>query len=293
MVAVPRRPVLAAAAVACTVAVVGLGLLRPAVASAYSVRHGDTLWSISQHAGVSVDAIIRANNLGNPNLIYPGQNLVIPGTAAAPAAVATYTVKAGDNLTAIAQRLQVSLADLVKANGLGNPNLITPGQNLQVPGSAPPPAPAPAPAAAPPAPAPPTPPIPLAQARDLLVQAARDNGLNPAFVLAVSYWESGFNQGWVSRDGAIGMMQVLPSTAAWAGPALVRRAVDLNNPTDNAEVGAALLRHYLDHFNDPKLAIAAYYQGAGAVEKYGIYPSSESYVNGIWALRNQFNAGLR
>src|SRR5713226_7554285 len=80
------------------------------------------------------------------------------------------------------------------------------------------------------------------EARIILVRAAHHHGLNPNFVLAVSYWESGWNQGGRSRTGAIGLMQVEPYTAAWAGPTLLQHRVDLNNPVDNAELGAALLR---------------------------------------------------
>jgi N-acetylmuramoyl-L-alanine amidase len=136
------------------------------------------------------------------------------------------------------------------------------------------------------APAPLTP----AQTRAILVRAARHHGLNPNFVLAVSYWESGWKQTARSRTGAIGLMQVEPYTAAWAGPALLRRPVDLNNPADNAELGAALLRSYLDQLHDPKLALAAYYQGLTGVRRHGIYPSSRTYVDGIWKIRNQFQA---
>jgi soluble lytic murein transglycosylase-like protein len=129
-----------------------------------------------------------------------------------------------------------------------------------------------------------------AQARGILIRAARNHGLNPNFVLAVSYWESGWNQAARSYTGAVGLMQVEPYTAAWAGPALLRRPVNLHNPIDNAELGAALLRSYLDRLANPKLALAAYYQGLGGVLRYGIYPSSRSYVDGIWKLRNQFQA---
>jgi soluble lytic murein transglycosylase-like protein len=129
-----------------------------------------------------------------------------------------------------------------------------------------------------------------AQARAILIWAARNHGLNPNFVLAVSYWESGWNQSARSYTGAVGLMQVEPYTAAWAGPALLHRPVSLSNPFDNAELGAALLRSYLDRLHDPKLALAAYYQGLGGVLRYGIYPSSRGYVNGIWKLRNQFQA---
>src|SRR5207244_10280465 len=53
-----------------------------------------------------------------------------------------------------------------------------------------------------------------AQARAILIRAARHHNLNPNFVLAVSYWESGWNQAARSRTGAVGLMQVEPYTAA-------------------------------------------------------------------------------
>ena len=129
-----------------------------------------------------------------------------------------------------------------------------------------------------------------AQMRAILIRAAQNHGLNPNFVLAVSYWESGWNQSARSYTGAIGLMQVEPYTAAWAGPALLHRRVNLYNAVDNAELGAALLRSYLDRLHDPRLALAAYYQGLGGVLRHGIYRSSWTYVNGIWRLRNLFQA---
>ncbi len=130
--------------------------------------------------------------------------------------------------------------------------------------------------------------VTAAQARAILVRAAHHHGLNPNFVLAVSYWESGWNQAARSYTWAVGLMQVEPYTAVWAGPALLGRRVNLNNPLDNAELGAALLRSYLDRLRDPRLALAAYYQGLSGVLRYGIYPRSRTYVDGIWRLRNQF-----
>jgi soluble lytic murein transglycosylase-like protein len=133
-------------------------------------------------------------------------------------------------------------------------------------------------------------PLTKPQARAILIRAARHHNLNPNFVLAVSYWESGWNQAARSKTGAVGLMQIEPYTAAWAGPALLHRRVNLANPVDNAELGAALLRSYLTQLRDPKLALAAYYQGMTAVRRQGIYPSSRPYVNGIWKLRNRFQA---
>ena len=65
--------------------------------------------------------------------------------------------------------------------------------------------------------------------------------------------------------------------------------VNRQHPNHRDEVGAGMSRAYLDGCSgDPKMALAAYYQGATARHKHGIYKSSEAYVNGIWALRNRF-----
>src|SRR6202165_3271426 len=147
------------------------------------------------------------------------------------------------------------------------------------------------PAARPPArPAPPSPRPTSAQARTILIRAAHHHGLNPNFVLAVSYWESGWNQAARSYTGAVGLMQVEPYTAAWAGPALLHRRVNLNNPVDNAELGAALLRSYLDRLCDAELALAAPYQGRSGALRYWVSSTEPTYVDGIWRLRNQFQA---
>src|SRR2546425_5984209 len=80
-----------------------------------------------------------------------------------------------------------------------------------------------------------------AQARAILIRAARRHNLNPNFVLAVSYWESGWKQSALSRTGAVGLMQVEPYTAAWAGPRLLHRRGHPNKPAGKAPPGAAPL----------------------------------------------------
>src|SRR3989442_7193931 len=107
-------------------------------------------------------------------------------------------------------------------------------------------------------------PLDRGTARLLLIQAARHHGLRPGFVLAVAYWESGWNQQAVSRTGAIGLMQVEPSTAAWAGPALLHRRGEPYHPPPNTPGGAGVIPHYLVPLPQPALAPAAYYQGLPA-----------------------------
>lgn len=193
------------------------------------------------------------------------------------ASAGQYTVRPGDTLWGIAHAQRLDLGQLIRDNQPGNPDRIFPGERLTVPDR-----PTPAPTLRGPR---------GAAARAIIITQARRHGLNPNFALALSYWESGWNQDAVSNTGAIGMMQIEPSTGGSAGPSLLHRKVDLHNPNDNAELGVALLKHYLDVFNDdPKLALAAYYQGETATRKHGVYPSSQSYVNGIWAIRNRFQA---
>ena len=189
-----------------------------------------------------------------------------------------YDVKPGDTLWAISRRTGVPVDQIVRDNKLTSPDRIVPGQHLVV-GDAPPPAAAGQLEA-----------VRGEAARQILIAAAHEFGLNPNFVLAVSLWESGQNQAEVSKDGAIGLMQIMPGTARWAGPALLGRPVDITFASDNARLGAALLDRYLNDFADPKLALAAYYQGEMGTQKYGIYPSSQHYVDGIWALRNRLQA---
>jgi soluble lytic murein transglycosylase-like protein len=189
---------------------------------------------------------------------------------AAPAAA--YDVKQDDRLWSMSRRTGVPVDQIVRHNGLKDAGLIGPGEHLVVADEAG---------------ALSTPePVRGAEARRVLIAAAHEFGLNPNLVLAVATWESGLNQTQVSKDGAIGLMQIMPSTAAWAGPDLLGRPANIFLASDNARLGSALLSRYLGEFGDPRLALAAYYQGEEGTREHGIYPSSRSYVDGIWALRN-------
>ncbi|QSQ21607.1 LysM peptidoglycan-binding domain-containing protein [Pyxidicoccus parkwayensis] len=109
--------------------------------SSYTVKSGDTLSGIAGRYGTSVSALQQANGIKNPNLIYAGQKLTIPGSGgAAPTKPSggggggSYTVKSGDTLSGIAGRYGTSVSALQQANGIKNPNLIYVGQKLTIPG---------------------------------------------------------------------------------------------------------------------------------------------------------------
>lgn len=98
----------------------------------YTVQAGDTLSGIAAKLGVSTSAISGYRS-GNPNLIYPGEVLKINGGTTTPKpAGRTYTVRAGDNLSAIAARYGTTYQALAAKNGIANPNLIYPGQVLKI-----------------------------------------------------------------------------------------------------------------------------------------------------------------
>lgn len=96
----------------------------------YTVQPGDTLSSIAAKLGVAQSQISGFHS-GNPNLIYPGEVLSVSGGSPQPSAE-YYTVRSGDNLSAIAARYGTSWQHIRDLNGLANPNLIYPGQRLRV-----------------------------------------------------------------------------------------------------------------------------------------------------------------
>ena len=105
-------------------------------AATYTIKPGDTLGTIAKQHRVSVADLAKANGIRDPNRIYAGQQLVIPGAKPGPAPGGRYTVMSGDTLGAIARRHRVSVAALAKANNLANPNRLAVGQILVVPGVA-------------------------------------------------------------------------------------------------------------------------------------------------------------
>lgn len=102
----------------------------------YTVQRGNTLSEIAQEYNVTVNHIVELNNIQNPNLIYPGQKLRITESDVQSlnpiTQNSTYTVKRGDTLSSIARRYGVSVDYLVRINNIQNPNIIYPGQLLQI-----------------------------------------------------------------------------------------------------------------------------------------------------------------
>jgi soluble lytic murein transglycosylase-like protein len=111
----------------------------------------------------------------------------------------------------------------------------------------------------------------------MLADAARLYGLHPGLLEAVAWQESRGRMSAVSHKGALGVMQLMPGTAAELGVS----ATDL---ADNIRGGAIYLRRQIDRFGSVPLALAAYNAGPGAVMRYrGIppYRETQDYVTKI------------
>ena len=100
----------------------------------YTVKSGDTLSAIANDFGVTVDQLVRWNNISNPNLITVGQILYFSDKSSSGSGT-TYVVQAGDTLSGIAARFGTTVAELVSLNNISNPNLIYVGQVLKIPSS--------------------------------------------------------------------------------------------------------------------------------------------------------------
>ena len=102
----------------------------------YTVKRGDNLYNIARRFGTTINSIVNLNNITNPNLIYPGQSIIIRRDVRTNDTHATgstfYRVGRGDNLTYIARRYNTTVAKIVQLNNITNPNLIFPGQILRI-----------------------------------------------------------------------------------------------------------------------------------------------------------------
>lgn len=95
----------------------------------YTVREGNTLFGIAQFFQTSVADILQYNNIQNPAMIYPGQELTIP---AGSNSSNYYITRPGDTLWSIAQMYGTTVTELSRINGISNPNVIYPGQIITV-----------------------------------------------------------------------------------------------------------------------------------------------------------------
>lgn len=185
---------------------------------------------------------------------------------------ANYQVRDGDTLSGIAARHGTSVDALVDTNGIADPDRILAGQRLRLPATA----------AADRSPT-------QAEVGDLLEEIAREHGWSPAFVRALAWQESGWDNTRISSAGAVGIMQVMPTTGDFISRELVGRELDLHDPRDNVLAGVMFLQYLWELTDgDVERTLAGYYQGLRSVDQQGMHPSTERYIANVLALRDRF-----
>ncbi|MGF4045954.1 lytic transglycosylase [Paenarthrobacter nitroguajacolicus] len=217
----------------------------------YTIKAGDTLSSIASRHGVSLAALMAANNnVTATTVIYPGQKLTIPGAGLQPA---------GDTKPLVPSTfLGFTYPPAVVSSANENKALLNAS------------------------------PVPSrAEMKSIVADTARRMGVSPSLALAFAEQESGFDQRAVSPANAIGTMQVIPSSGQWASD-LVGRKLNLLDPYDNATAGVAIIRTLIATSKDLDTAIAGYYQGQYSVSKYGMYDDTKRYVESIKARQRTF-----
>jgi soluble lytic murein transglycosylase-like protein len=212
-----------------------------------------------------------------------------------------HVVRPGETATGLAVRFHAWTRELVALNRLGRHATLRVGERIRIPVVV---SAARKHRAAAPATAAPTPPPSRAeqlraqgwrhgrmtrdQVRQALAHEARRLGVPVKLALAVGWQESGWHQPLRSSAGALGVMQVLPGTGLWMS-LYAGRPLDLRETHDNLTAGVTLLRVLLDQTRTTRRAVAAYYQGLGAVRRHGLYPDTRRYVASVQAIRQRLS----
>jgi soluble lytic murein transglycosylase-like protein len=119
--------------------------------------------------------------------------------------------------------------------------------------------------------------------QELITRAAQRAGLPAAIVHSVARAESAYHTNAISPKGAIGLMQLMPGTAAELN-------ADPNDPAQNADAGARYLRQLLEKYDGVvSKAVAAYNAGPGAVDKYNGVPPYKETIDYVQRVLRQYD----
>ena len=231
-------------------------LMAPPAAAAvpHTVAAGETLWSIAAANNFTTRALAAANGLSEDAQVVLGSTIQIPSEVEAAAALGAGQTAAEP----VAEEEQQSPA--TESSAEGDPNL-----NLDAASSVHPH------------------PTNERVSAEQVGAVAAPQGVSPSLAKSVAWQESGFNNAAVSTTGARGVMQIMPPTWEWIDDNLAEGPLDAASAHDNIRAGAMYLNYLRRAAGDERKALASYYQGLDSVERDGLLPETELYVDSVQA----------
>jgi soluble lytic murein transglycosylase-like protein len=249
----------------------------PAVACAdipHVVLPGETLTSVAGTDGLSITAVAAANDLSTTSELIVGQVLEIPALTPQTAAGSTSSSTATADTDADADSGTVTTAATHTVTATA-PTTTTVAAKAPVSNAG----------------ALPEPTAEHVSAAEI-AQIASAGGVPAGLAEGIAWQESGWSNDVVSGVGAVGVMQIVPTTWTWIDQYLTPS--DPLGPASAAENirGGVLLLHELlaltgDNYT---LAVASYYQGLASVRRYGLYTDTKQYVADVLALASRFGS---
>ncbi len=280
-------------------------------AGTYRVHYGDTLSGIAAAHHIGLTRLAKMNHMNPYGVLVTGKVLWVPGKPRRkahhhrphhkthhrphhrttlrhpPMRAGIHTVRRGESLSLIARRYHSSVRILARVNHRTRSAVLRTGTRLWIP----------------------LPhrhrhhhahhrvrhhshhPVynsPVVRANAWVVSRidywARRYSIDRHLVRAIGWQESGYNPGAVSSVGATGVLQVMPGTWSFTERNYIGHRVP-HTADGGIHVGVAYLRSLLRTFHgSERLSVAAYYQGPGAVQAYGVFAGSEFYVRNVLAL---------
>jgi soluble lytic murein transglycosylase-like protein len=224
----------------------------PATASAnypHVIQRGETLTSVAAVDGLSISALAAANGMSVNSQLVAGEILQIPPRGVTPQTVAA-TARQTTTVRPVATQ-----STTAPARGRFSAPIAT---AERVPGSE-------------------------------IAYIANANGVPASFAEAIAWQESGWNNAEISGVGAVGVMQIVPSTWRWIDRYLTpANPLGTASAAENVRGGVLLLHQLLAATGDSyALTAAGYFQGLASVRRYGMYRSTRQYVADVLALQQR------
>jgi len=232
----------------------GALLVPPAAAAVpHTVGAGETLWSIAAANNFTTRALAAANGLSEDAQVVLGSTIQIPSEVEAAAALGAGETSAEP----AAEEEQTTTTESARDD---DPNL-----NVDAASSVHPH------------------PTNERVSAEQVGAVAAPQGVSPSLAKSVAWQESGFNNGAVSTTGARGVMQIMPPTWKWIDDNLAEGPLDSASAHDNIRAGAMYLNYLRRAAGDERKALASYYQGPDSVQRDGLLPETELYVDSVRA----------